>query len=125
VADTRRKGHEAPGRDAAPMINSPPPRATVDHRVTVPAKEGPLLTASRVLSPRRTKKRAQALSRAREVCVGRSLGALRANAVLAHEKREARADAAEKRSGPEDHSWGPLFTVRSSNFARPMKWLQR
>ena len=30
-----------------------------------------------------------------------------------------------KRSGPEDRSWGPLLTGRSSKFARPIKWLQR
>ena len=52
-------------RDSAPLVNSPTPGGTVDRRVTVPETEGRLLTASRLLSPHGTEKRARTLSRAR------------------------------------------------------------
>src|SRR5688572_16008231 len=59
------KNTSGPARDAAPTVNSPTPRGTVDHRVTVSEKEGWLLTASRLLSPRERTQRAKRPSRTR------------------------------------------------------------
>jgi len=100
-------------------VNRSPPR---------PTRRGRSVKRSRSLSPQWTALDAETLARGGETSAReRALRSLRQRCPRARRGRRTRKAAelsGRKRSGPEDRSRGPLFTVRSSKFARPMKWLK-